>query len=449
MFSCSSAARVAVGAFALSRPVCAFARTLTLADVFMPSRDLGSIMLGESSADSMQSLRTFGALDHQDTDIQLSGIVIFTSTLYAVCGLVWVSYAGALAKKPHFRAPRVVLLCFSWACMSVSLHVLNMTLVAVLRSPALISMVQMGICSIIMASTSFSKLLDVGREQLLSWMVVPFLFSGMLCTSFYTFEYISLSVLTIVRNLSPLVGLAIEMSIMPVSKRPLVTVWTVASILIMILGAWVYGHGVNNVSVVGILFAVLNMMLAVTDRVLQRWLLTGPCTEMTSGVCTFVSNFVGMLPTFCIALATKEANRLYDDGEWEVWARPQVLILLVLSGIVGMSINYLGFECQREISATSFFVMQNVSKIFVVICGVVVFADPFTATTVSGVLLSVSGSFLYSRTQTVMTHAGEKGDFVKLPKGKGICETTPLLKLKESLKDVVKDVKEVKECGVA
>lgn len=443
--------RLALGALAVG-PISCRAGTV----VWMMPDALGDFILGDDSAPmgaismlgysaasrtsldveftASQRWAFFDRATRSSEDFEVEGIVIFCASLYAFCGLLWITFSGLPAKIQNSRTPKVTLLCFSWACMSVSLHVLNMALVAVMHAPAIISMCQMAICSVFMTCTSFSKLLEVRRDQLLAWLIVPFFFSGMLCSSFYTFEYISLSVLTIVRNLSPLVGLPIELVVMPTDKRPQVSRWSVLAILIMFMGALVYGNGVHNVSVIGILFAVLNMVLAVSDRVLQRWLLTGPCSEMSSGVCTLISNFVGMLPTFCIALATQEVNKVYEEERLERWMQPHFLVLLLLSGIVGMSINYLGFECQREISATSFFVMQNVSKIAVVICGIAVFDDPFNTTTASGVLLSISGSFLYSRAQSAFSHQNtedlQKGKQSTRSNSNSCTEKTPLLKIK-------------------
>merc|ERR1719491_1861955 len=82
------------------------------------------------------------------------------------------------------------------------------------------------------------------------------------------------------------------------------------------------------------------------------------------------------------------------------WAEPQVLVLLLVSGFVGTGISILGLECQRAISATSFSVMQNTSKIAVVSAGVVFFLDPIgSPISVLGLLLSLGGSFLYAWAQ--------------------------------------------------
>merc|ERR1719206_211825 len=98
-----------------------------------------------------------------------------------------------------------------------------------------------------------------------------------------------------------------------------------------------------------------------------------------------------------LAIGTHEvAQAAGGDAEW---SDPQVLVLLLLSGFIGLGINYFGFETQRAISATSFFVLQNVTKLVVVGMGVFMFGDPLTAITAMGIMLSVSGSAMYGYAQ--------------------------------------------------
>merc|ERR1719272_776675 len=96
------------------------------------------------------------------------------------------------------------------------------------------------------------------RQALLTWCVVPIFFSAMLISSFYTYTYISLSMLTIMRNLMPLVVLPAEMAFMPPENRPQTNSMILGSMLIMLAGAILYG-GALEISVLGVTFAVLNM----------------------------------------------------------------------------------------------------------------------------------------------------------------------------------------------
>merc|ERR1719206_799167 len=110
-----------------------------------------------------------------------------------------------------------------------------------------------------------------------------------------------------------------------------------------------------------------------------------------------MSNSLGMIPTAALAFGTSELAKARSGDE--AWSNPQVLVLLMLSGLVGLGINYLGFETQRAISATSFFVLQNVTKLAVVGMGVLMFGDPLTRLTAMGIMLSVSGSAMYGFAQ--------------------------------------------------
>merc|ERR1719453_1754780 len=98
-------------------------------------------------------------------------------------------------------------------------------------------MVQMVVAVVAMAATSFKEVLAVDSKALLCWMIVPGFFSAMLISSFYTYQFISLSMLTVVRNLTPMVVLPIETMVMPADKRPALNLGVVASILIMLAGA--------------------------------------------------------------------------------------------------------------------------------------------------------------------------------------------------------------------
>jgi drug/metabolite transporter (DMT)-like permease len=279
------------------------------------------------------------------------------------------------------------------------MHVINKSLEVTLGAPSLIAMLQMVIAVVVVAPMSIQSFRQCDIRQMRTWLLVPFCFAGMLCTSFYTYAYISLSLLTVIRNLAPLIVLPIERLIMPVEKQPHIGVGVVMSILIMLLGALIYGGGLSELSVTGVAFAVFNMLLAVTDRVMQRRLLTGECKDLPSNVCTVMNNFVGICPLMGLAAATGQLKQM-SPAETIRWLDPCTGVLLVLSGLVGIGICYIGFECQRAISATSFFVLQNISKVAVVTCGVTIFQDPIkSAASILGLLLSLSGSALYGKIQ--------------------------------------------------
>jgi drug/metabolite transporter (DMT)-like permease len=323
--------------------------------------------------------------------------------MYGGIALMW----GLFWRLPEENAGkvhgRVFLLCMTWASMSVGMQVLNKTLVSKLQAPALISVGQMWIAVLLVGIPSYKELLDAPRRQLMIWLIVPLFFAAMLCTSCYTYQYMSLSFYTVIRNMTPLIVLPVERALMPPDKCPKLSYIVLISMLVMLAGTLMYGGGIGNVSVIGVIFALTNMMLAVSDRLIQRRLLTTECTGLASSVCTVMNNAFGSVPALLLAGATHQISDMASPENRASWTDPRVLTLLVLSGAIGIGICYLGFECQRAISATSFFVLQNFSKVVVVVCGVFFFGDPISSPlAVAGLVLSIGGSFSYGKAQMTL-----------------------------------------------
>jgi hypothetical protein len=220
----------------------------------------------------------------------------------------------------------------------------------------------------------------------------------MLLSSFFTYKYVTLCVVTVVRNLAPLLAMPVEMYIMPANKQPRVTTEAICAMFAMFLGAVIYGMSAPEISTIGICFAVFNMVLAICDRTLQRRLMVQECKDLQLEYCTFLNNLVGIVPAMFVASITHEFS-IASLHKIE-WFHPGTMILLALSGLVGLGICYFGLSVQKCISATSFLVLQNVSKFAVVIVGITIFGDPIQSHfIVIGLLCSLRGSCWYGKSQ--------------------------------------------------
>merc|ERR1719213_1221734 len=83
------------------------------------------------------------------------------------------------------------------------------------------------------------------------------------------------------------------------------------------------------------------------------------------------------------------------------WRDPATLVLIALSGVMGMGIGFYGLMCQRAMTATSFQVLQNMSKVAVVAVGIVVFGDRMDSPArIGGMALSLMGSAAYGWART-------------------------------------------------
>jgi drug/metabolite transporter (DMT)-like permease len=328
-------------------------------------------------------------------------VFLLVIIMFGSVGALWALFSTVPAKVREGSRLRIVLLCTSYAVCCVGMNVLNKSLSVELKSPALVSMVQMGFSVMILMAQNYRDLLNASRRQLCVWLLIPCLFAAIVCTSFYTYQFISLSLLTVIRNVTPLLTLPLERLMMPPEKQPKVTWQIVSSILVMLLGAVLYAGRVQHISAAGIIFALVNMILALTDRLMQRRLLTTECKELTSSVCAIMNNFWGAMPCTVLALAT---HQFYDASVQPLHAKWQdfrILLLLILSGFVGTGICVFALECQRAISATSFSVLQNFSKLGVVLVGVLIYHDTINSFgSVVGLLLSFAGAFAYGMAQT-------------------------------------------------
>ncbi|CAK0801214.1 unnamed protein product [Prorocentrum cordatum] len=336
-------------------------------------------------------------------------IFVLCVCMYGGISLMWALF-WRLPEEHAFKAHgRVFLLCMTWASMSVGMQVLNKTLVSKLQAPALISVGQMWIAVVLVGIPSYKEVLDAPKGQLLIWLIVPMFFAAMLCTSCYTYQYMSLSFYTVIRNMTPLIVLPVERTLMPADKRPRLSYMVLISMSLMLCGTLMYGEGIGHVSVIGCVFAFTNMLLAVSDRLIQRRLLTTECTGLASSVCTVTNNALGSVPALLLAGATHQISDMASPEKRASWTDLRVLTLLALSGAIGIGICYLGFECQRAITATSFFVLQNFSKVVVVVCGITFFGDPISSPlAVAGLVLSIGGSFCYGKAQMSLQEQAAK-----------------------------------------
>jgi drug/metabolite transporter (DMT)-like permease len=344
------------------------------------------------------------------------------STVFAVCiffygivGTLWFLFSRLSKETENYEMFRIGLNCSTYAACAITMHMLNKSLATTLQEPSLISVAQMVVAVAFFVTIAGKQLLDADRNALLTWCVVPSFFAAILISSFYTYEFISLSMLTIMRNLTPLVVLPFETIFMPPESRPVTNAAIIGSMVCMLLGAILYG-GALEVSIAGVFFACLNMVIAVFDRIIQRRLLTDHCKTLPSSVCSIMNNGLACIPALILAGFAGEMKQATSTEMSQNWTDPIVLIVLGISGFVGMGVGYFGMEAQRDISATSLFVLQNTSKIGVVALGIMVFGDPIKSGIANlGLVMSLVGSLAYGHS-TMKIKADAEAEKAKLVK---------------------------------
>lgn len=288
----------------------------------------------------------------------------------------------------------VALVSASFCACSICMHTLNKACVSLTGAPSTLTTIQMAITVIVTLALQGREVMEADRKKLAYWLFVPLVYAGMLNSSLLGYEYLTLSLVTVFRNLSPLVTMTVENLCMDAKHRQKLTAPILLSFAVLAVGAFVFSHGQAESTWIGLVIITANTLLAIGDRVLQRRLLVSECEGLPLSACMTLNNSFGMLPTFAMAIAMHEVQGY--KLHYTAWTDPATLVLVGMSGCMGMGIGFFGLMCQRAMSATSFQVMQNASKVIVVCVGVFVFGDNLDGPTrLGGMALSLVGSLAY------------------------------------------------------
>lgn len=337
---------------------------------------------------------------------------VVSMRLLMVCMIVigsltafWAFYAAMSKLGKPIAYLKLVLLCLSFASCSWGMNVLNKALVEEFKAPSLVTAAQMLMTVLGTLLLGWNKLAG-DSSSVLKWSFVPLLFFGMLVSSFFTYEYLTLSMLMLIRNLGPIVTLPIEKMVMPPEKQPQVSGKMMMALMVILTGACIYAGSITF-SMIGCAFALLNMILAIADRVAQRRLLTSECKALSTETCMLLNNALGCIPTVALGIVMQEAAHF----DAKLWFGSTGTVLLLLSGVIGSGICYFAIAVQREISATSFMVLQNAARMAVVIAGVMIFGDPLESRYQAiGLMLSFGGAIWYGQTQLEAASLAKKAE---------------------------------------
>jgi drug/metabolite transporter (DMT)-like permease len=333
---------------------------------------------------------------------------------FLILGLMWSVY---FVRKDLFQEKSVayiVLAGFSFAITSVSMHTLNKVVIQFTNAPSAVTVVQMAIAVTCFMAVYHREVLRADKKQMMKWCVVPVFYAAMLNTSLLGYEYLTLTLVTLLRNCAPVLTMCIEQFTMSEEHRPKFTLPVMAAFATMIIGAFLFSYTQESFPFIGLVIIVINTLLAILDRVVQRRLLVEECKDLPLQACMVINNSLGMLPTLALAAAQHEISIVRANAA--NWTDPGIIVLLIMSGFMGLLIGIFGLMCQKAMSATSFQVLQNTSKVGVVAIGIQLFGDKVNSPArVVGLILSLAGSAAYGYAKSLeMPVAKSKGELEPL-----------------------------------
>jgi uncharacterized membrane protein len=307
-------------------------------------------------------------------------------------------YVGSSDKVPG----NVVLV--TWLASSMTMNIMNKKAASSFRHTAMLVIIQMVVADLMILVFELKKLKVARYADLWKWMVIPFFFAGMLATSLWAFKETTLSTVLILRNVLPLCAFATEKYFFGTPEH--ISSSLIMSMVVTLGGTIVYGYWNLSVTLFGAVLIFANCVITVADRVLQRHFLKNPDFTMSVAMCMLVNNLFGILPMLVFALGTSEFGqwgKAMTETDSTTW------FWVMMSGLCGTCIGYLGLRTQKLISATTFLMLQNFNKVALIFFGMCFFGDKFEMISGIGCVVSMLGSVWYSLLR-LPAETSSKGD---------------------------------------
>jgi len=274
--------------------------------------------------------------------------------------------------------------------------ILNHAGVTRTKAPLAVVVLQMLFSVIGATVASGSSLISQFKRGTTLWAcTVPILFSMMLATSMVAFEKVSVGAFVVVRNLGPVVTFAVEVSVhrsngVSCSAKSLLSCAAIA------LGVYIYASNDIHYNSAGLALIVVNLVIAVAERMLQRHLLAVNKVDVTKNGLVILNNAVGaaLISGFVVSYDFYQFERLYnacsdiDDGF-------NTTTVVFLSCVAGIGLAYSGVWLQARVLATSFMVVGSSTKMAVVLWGIIMENDSKSPEAIAGAVLSVVGALVY------------------------------------------------------
>ncbi|CAK0829706.1 unnamed protein product [Prorocentrum cordatum] len=265
---------------------------------------------------------------------------------------------------------------------SLAMNVLNKKAAKAFEATCLLVIIQMLVSVVVIICMEYDKMKMDKWADFMKWLVVPFAFAGMLGTSMFAFKEASLTTILIMRNILPILTFGFEKALF---NQPESMCWkVVTSLVVTLAGSVLYGFVDISATNLGKLLILVNCAFTIVDRLVQAKLLKGNKDfSISISMCMLLNNGLGVVPMLALALAKGEVP------EGNAW------FLVMMSGLCGASLGYVGLRTQQLVSGTTVLVMQNFNKLLIIALGMFVFHEHLTPMSFLGCFVSLLGCFGY------------------------------------------------------
>jgi drug/metabolite transporter (DMT)-like permease len=294
-----------------------------------------------------------------------------------------------MLRQPSLAVILIVSALYIFA--SLAMNVLNKKAAKAFEGTCLLVIIQMLVSIVVIICMEYDKMKLDKWADFMKWLIVPFAFAGMLGTSMFAFKEASLTTILIVRNILPILTFGFEKALF---NQPESVCWKVVmSLVVTLAGSVLYGFVDVSATNLGKVLILVNCGFTIVDRLVQAKLLKGNKDfSISIAMCMLLNNALGIVPMVILAMVTGEVTHW---GHSLVSANLDTWFLVVMSGLCGASLGYVGLRTQQLMSGTTVLVMQNFNKLLIISLGMFLFHEHMTALSLLGCLVSLLGCFAY------------------------------------------------------
>lgn len=232
----------------------------------------------------------------------------------------------------------------------------------------------------------------VSVEMALAWCPVALIFTAMLFTSLKSFVYAGVSTVLIFRNVGAILTSIVEYFV----RGETITFNIACAEVLIVAGAVLYGKGSLDYTPQGLFWILLNVCAQVAYGVLLKSKMD--TDERVRGLSKFsMSLYNNMLaiPMTAVALVAQGEHAVVEAKLLAV--TPTGWLMIGLTCFFGFLISTSGFGLQRLVNATTFIVINNLTKFFNILLGMLVMNDRITgAMDAGGCVLALAAGCWYS-----------------------------------------------------
>eukprot|EP00760_Papus_ankaliazontas_P035216 PhM_4_TR767/c0_g1_i1/m.35374/K15356/VRG4, GONST1; GDP-mannose transporter len=236
----------------------------------------------------------------------------------------------------------------------------------------------------------------IRRETVTAWFPISLLFALMLYTSLRSLLYATVSTVIILRNVGAIFTTIVEYWVRGVHVSRNIFL----SEIVIVIGAFMYGWHTANFTPHGFFWVFLNVAAQVCYGVLLKYRMDAhPCIkDMTKYQMSLYNNALG-LPLFALVWLMQGESAVLGEALERV--TPVGSVIIASTCVIGFGISVSGFALQKLVSATTFLVINNLTKFLNILLGMMILKDRIVGVMdASGCLLALTAGAWYSYEQS-------------------------------------------------